>query len=440
VRRAAIGVAVVFVACGFVFATWASRLVAIRLTLGLDPGQMGLLLLCWSAGSVAAMPLSGRLIRRFGARRVLTGCGCLAAVGLVGAGAAAAAGAVWAVGPLLAALGVGIGVWDVTMNVAATDVEHALARTVMPRFHAGYSLGTVLAGLSGAGLARAGLPVAAHFGAVAAVCLAAVGWGARRLLKGGASDAVRPPAVAGSGPGARPPKPASARQAAAELTSGRPQSTGSPSAGSPSAGRPPAGPPSSRPSSAWLESRVILLGLVVLSLTLAEGAAGDWLASGIVQGFGVPEATGILGLTVFLTVQTAARVFGTRLVDRFGRPAAIRASGICAIAGVALYALAPALPLAFAGAALWGAGAALVFPLGMSAAGDDPARAAARTSVVATIGYGAFLTGPPLLGLLADHTGFRPAMLALAAPAALAVALAQAARRPDAGDRRHRPG
>jgi MFS family permease len=356
---------------------------------------MGLLLLCWSAGSVSAMPLSGRLIRRFGARQVLIVVSVVAVIGLLGAGLAATAGSVIAVGALLAALGVGIGVWDVTMNVAASDTERALARTVMPRFHAGYSLGTVLAGALGAGLAQLGVPVLAHFGLVAALCLGTIGWSVRTLLTGGAADAAQSPTAQ---PGARS-RPA-ARQP---------------------------GAPGHQPS-AWLEPRVLVLGLVVLALSLAEGAAGDWLASGIVQSFGVPEATGIIGLTVFLTAQTAMRVFGTRLVDRFGRPAAIRASGACAMIGVALYGLAPWLPLVLIGAAIWGVGAALVFPLGMSAAGDDPARAAARTSVVATIGYGAFLTGPPLLGLLADQVGFRLAMLALAAPAALAIIFAGVAR------------
>lgn len=58
-----------------------------------------------------------------------------------------------------------------------------------------------------------------------------------------------------------------------------------------------------------------------------------------------------------------------------------------------------------AGAMLWGLGAALGFPVGMSAAGDEPEHAAARVSVVATIGYVAFLAGPPLIGFLGERTG-----------------------------------
>ena len=55
-------------------------------------------------------------------------------------------------------------------------------------------------------------------------------------------------------------------------------------------------------------------------------------------------------------------------------------------------------------------GASLGFPVGMSAAADDPARAAARVSVVSSIGYTAFLAGPPLIGVLAQHDGILVAL------------------------------
>ena len=67
-------------------------------------------------------------------------------------------------------------------------------------------------------------------------------------------------------------------------------------------------------------------------------------------------------------------------------------------------------PVALVGALFWGVGASLGFPVGMSAAADDPARAAARVSVVSSIGYTAFLAGPPLIGVLAQHDGILVAL------------------------------
>ncbi|MGI8614273.1 MAG: hypothetical protein ACR2KL_10100 [Nocardioidaceae bacterium] len=78
---------------------------------------------------------------------------------------------------------------------------------------------------------------------------------------------------------------------------------------------------------------------------------------------------------------------------------------------MALVTLGPVLPVAVVGALLWGAGAALGFPVGMSAAADDPRFAAVRVSVVSSIGYTAFLAGPPLIGFLADAFGIRRALL-----------------------------
>jgi cyanate permease len=62
---------------------------------------------------------------------------------------------------------------------------------------------------------------------------------------------------------------------------------------------------------------------------------------------------------------------------------------------------------------LWGVGASLGFPVGMSAAADDPHGAAVRVSVVSSVGYTAFLAGPPLVGQLAepDRLGVLRALL-----------------------------
>ena len=96
--------------------------------------------------------------------------------------------------------------------------------------------------------------------------------------------------------------------------------------------------------------------------------------------------------------------------------------------GLGLFVFAGNVWLAAVGAALWGVGAALAFPMGMSAAADDPKHAAARVSVVSTIGYVAFLAGPPLLGYLGDLTGIHLALLAIGAPILVALLLAGAAK------------
>jgi fucose permease len=170
---------------------------------------------------------------------------------------------------------------------------------------------------------------------------------------------------------------------------------------------------------------------MVLGLALAEGAAGDWVALALADGYGVSQAVGAAGYSVFVCAMAAGRFLGTPVLNRHGRVLALRACGVLALLGLAVFVLAPALWLAFAGLVVWGLGASLGFPVGMSAAADDPVHAAARVSVVSTIGYGAFLCGPPLLGFVAEFTGVRYSLLTVLLFVVVSVALAgQAARRP----------
>jgi len=137
----------------------------------------------------------------------------------------------------------------------------------------------------------------------------------------------------------------------------------------------------------------------------------------------VSDALGALAFGVFVAAMTAMRFAGTVLLDRFGRVRVLRVCAATGLVGLLVFGVVGSPVLALAGAALWGVGAALGFPVGMSAASDEPARAAARVSVVSTIGYVAFLAGPPLLGMLADHVGYRGALLVIAAPLVLSFAL-----------------
>jgi MFS family permease len=174
---------------------------------------------------------------------------------------------------------------------------------------------------------------------------------------------------------------------------------------------------------------------MVLALALAEGTANDWLAVALVDGYGVSHAVGVGGFALFVVAMTATRWWGTSLLDRFGRRAVLWATMGTAGVGVTLLALGVHPALAVIGIVLWGAGASLGFPVGMSAAAYDPARAAVRLSVVSTIGYGAFLAGPPLLGFLADEVGTLPALMAVALALVPAVFAVPAARETEiAGD------
>jgi MFS family permease len=384
-ERTKAAVAVVFLANGLAFASWVARVPAIRDTLDFTPGRLGLMLLAVSAGTMVALPLSGIIVGKVGpARTVMIGIG-FGAVGLLALALGLSSGTVPLVALALLCYGVGTSVWDVAMNVEGADVERRIGRTLMPRFHAAFSLGTVLGALIGAGCARGGvsLPVqlVVTVAGVVVVGLLAV----RSFLP------------------VRPAEPGEA--------------TGSVRA-------------------AWREPRTLLIGLLVLAFALCEGVANDWLALSLVDGYGTGEAVGAIGYGAFVTAMTLGRLVGGTFVERYGRVATLRVTGVLGAAGVLAVVASPGLAGALVGAVLWGLGASLGFPLGMSAAADEEASAAARVSVVSSIGYAAFLGGPPLVGLLADAIEVHRAILVALVAAVVGLTVAAVARppvRPDGG-------
>jgi hypothetical protein len=93
------------------------------------------------------------------------------------------------------------------------------------------------------------------------------------------------------------------------------------------------------------------------------------------------------------------------------------------VLGVALFAYGRNIEVAFVGVTLWGTGVSLGFPVGMSAGADEPGAAAARVAVISSIGYCAFLGGPPLIGFLGQRYTVAHALLAVAVAAAIACAV-----------------
>lgn len=372
-------VAVVFVLNGACLASFVSRVPDVRSNLSLSNGSLGLLLLAIAAGSVLALPSSGWFIVRSSPAVVVRAGAVLGACGLTVASVGAdlvSSVPITAVG--LFCYGVGMGVWDVAMNVDGAEVERRLGRTIMPRFHAGFSFGTVAGSALGVLMSALHVPMGLHVSGV--VIVAAV-------VAGAASGRFLPPV----------PGPEVAE----------------------------------RPRSAWLEPRTLAIGVMVLLFALTEGTANDWLALAVIDGYGAAHWVGVSGFFVFVCAMTTGRLVGPVALDRFGRAPVLWASAGAALVGVLLVVYGGHVGLVAVGIVLWGLGASLGFPVGMSAAADDPVRAAARLSVVSTIGYTAFLAGPPLLGQLADRVGTLDSLLVVAVlmvPAALAVFAARPAR------------
>lgn len=381
-RSAVWATRLVFAVNGGLFATWVSRIPAIRDDLGASERGLGFALLFTAIGSLLAMPTSGRLVSAVGARAVMTACIVICVLAYPALGVAPN---LVVLSLVLLALGAGVGVWDVAMNVSAHAVETVAGRTLMPGFHAGWSVGTVVGAGIGALAARAGLAPAVHFGLSSVV----VGVVATVMVRSMPDRAGEPEDRDAAGEHHVPPHRALVR-----------------------------------------DPRLIGLGVMTFCAAWAEGAANDWLALMLTDDRDATGALAALGFAVFAGAMTVARLAGNGVVESLGRVRALRIGAVVSAVGVTVLLTVPVLGVSYVGALLWGLGIAVAFPLAMSAAGETPGRGPSAIATVATIAYAGFLVGPPLIGNVAHVVGLDRALWVVVALTAGIFVLAGTARNP----------
>lgn len=392
-------VATVFAVSGVLMAQAYARMPTLRDQVSASSAQLGFALVGLGAGSVLAMPWTGRIVERWGSRHVIA----VAAVLSVGGWA----GLAWvrsplALGLVMGCLGAGVGVWDVAMNGQGHHVERLRGRSLMPRLHGAFSGGTLFGALLGAGAARLSVPLSVQLPVMSAAALVAVLLAVRSFVPDGSEGraaADRPAAAPQTGSGTVPDVVPEAVPGSVAV--------------------------GASPRASRITRLELLIGLITLSTAIGEGASGDWLGLLLVDVRGAPEAVGALTFAAFNLTMLLGRLAGGPAIERWGRVMVLRLSGACAATGVLLLCLVPSLTVALLGGLLWGLGLATVFPATMSAAGEIHGRGHRAIGVVSTIGYGGFLLGAPSIGLLTAHFGLDRALLVVAGFAVLIVILAR---------------
>lgn len=351
VRRDLVAVFVCFGLCGVAVGSWISRIPAARDQLDAALTVVGLVLLCMGLGSLITLPFGGRLIHRFSARVM-----CMAG-GIVMAGALAVLPLVRSpliFGPVLLVAGAALACWELALNVHGAAAEKAAGRAVMPALHGLWSGGAMLGSAVGAVMASNGVGMGRHFWivlptvAVVNVIFAAR-WGDHRA-----------------------PVAADGRR--------------------------------TRPAMKALTPAIMLLAVIILCSNTGEGTASDWLALYVHDQRGLSQGLAAATYTTYAVTSTTGRLLGGLVVDRLGRLATLRISGLLTFLAIAVVLFVPGPVAPYIGAALWGFGLAVVFPTVITIAGIRGGdNAAGAIAAVSTLGYGSFLTAPPLIGLIADH-------------------------------------
>ena len=363
----------------------------IRDQLGCTPTQLAFALVCMGIGSVLGMPFTGRLVDRYSSRTVSV---VAIIICLGGWTMVPMARSVPALALMLLLIGLGTGVGDVAMNVQGHLVEERRRKVLMPYWHGLFSLGAVSGALAGALAASIGLPIAWQLPGVSVVLMIAMWLATTRYI----------------------PDAGLHSSASSEPIFDEPQVLALDRSPRDQLGR------------TALQPVEILLGIITFATALGEGAANDWLALMLVDNRGAPAAVGALTFAGFNVTMAIGRFTGGVVIQRYGRAPVLRIAGLLACTGVAGLCLVNSTLIALLGALAWGLGLSVVFPSAMSAAGEVPGRGSRAIAVVATIGYGGFLLGAPLIGFLAHMMPLDRALLAVALLVLLIAVLAPAAR------------
>jgi len=365
-RRAHVAIALTFVAFGTVDGTWVARLPALKHRLGLDSGELGLVIFSVSLAATLLLPVSGWLTSRRGSRGP-TGLGLL--VTAAGLTAAAFAPSLYTLVPAACLLGAGFSVVDVAANAHGVALEQRLGRPVLSALHGAWSFGLLAGSGIAAGAAAAGVGLRAQFPAVSlGVVVAAIVLGPRLLP--GAEDAAVDTA-----------------------------------------------------HFAWPGGALALPALLTFCSMFVESATMNWSAVFLSGPAHASAAVGAGGVVAYSVAMVAARLAGDSLTARFGVAGLARRGGALTCAGVAL-ALVPRSPVpALAGFALVGAGcAALVPALFRVAAAAPGVSSGAGIAAVATAGYTGGVVNGPAIGFLARGVGLTAA-LSLVAVAGAVIAM-----------------
>lgn len=355
---------VIFTMSGISISTWFSRTPEVRDLLQADTGTMGLILLGLSVGSIVGLILSNVFVRKKGGRVAIVVSAFLMFIGFSTLAIGAALSSTLIVTAGLFLFGSGSGMCNVAMNLEGTEIEYQIKRTILPILHASFSIGTLIGAGAGILFIYLGVSVFIHLLTIALLFFLSILICTRFIPHGTGKDQDE----------------TQTESVEASQTS-------------------------------WLNKRTISLAMIALCLAFVEGSANDWIPLAMVDGYQVSHSMSTVIYALFLCGMISGRLLSGRFIDRFGRVLLLRIAILSAAAGLFLVILKISLVVCMISIFLWGLGASLGFPLTISAAGDDSRYAVKRVSIVTLSGYTASLSGPPVLGLLANQVGLLHAFI-----------------------------
>jgi MFS family permease len=365
---------------GAIFANLVPHYPEIKDDLHLSNAIYGATIAAFSGGALMAGVAAGVLIRRYRSARVAVvatvGLAVFVVVAAVARDAIVLAAALFLAGACDALA-------DVAQNAHGLRVQRDYGRSIINSFHAVWAVGAILGGLTGAAVIALDIPRGVHLIVVALVACA-LALTAARFLLGGPEHEDHPAAqrAVSAGPG---------------------RGVG-----------------------------LTLLALVVIGIAGAtvEDSGSSWATLYLQDTLHAPPAIAVFGYIALVGFMFVGRLFGDRLVDRFGERSVVKAGGLLTAAGMGAALAFPTVAGTIAGFAAAGLGVATLIPAAMHTADQLPGlRPGTGLTVVTWLMRVGFLGAPLLVGFIADAAGLRVGLLIVPVAGVLASLLAGALAR-----------
>jgi MFS family permease len=346
-----IAVSSFFFLAGLCFASWASRIPAIQLKLGLSNAALGTVLLGLPCGLFVSLPVAGWSVARYGSKIIAMGAATLYAITLPLLGIAH--NKIELFGTLFL-FGMGGNLLNISMNTQAVGTENLYGRSIMASYHGLWSLAGFTGAAAGTLFVGLGLAPFTHFLVIGSLALGIVITASRYLLGEDVNRQEKQPLLA---------KP---------------------------------------------DGTLISLGLIAFCSMICEGAMFDW--SGVYFQKVVQPVNGMVtaGYTAFMSTMATGRFVGDWVTTKVGKQKTLLASGILTATGLLIAVVFPYFLSALLGFLFVGAGVSSVVPLIYSSAGKSKQLSpGVAIAAVSTIGYLGFLFGPPCIGFIAQISSLR---------------------------------
>jgi MFS family permease len=350
-RAMRIAVSCFYFCMGFSFASWASRIPDIKTRLHLSTGELGSILLALPIGQLLMMPVSGRLVTKYGSKSILSFAIFLYALELTNLGWAARG---WQLALALFVFGIVGNMSNISVNTQGALAEKIYGRPIMTSFHGVWSLSGFSGALFGSLMMNLRLDPHQHFFVVAGLVFLTVFIARKYLIEGSSEPAEKKKFF-------------------------------------------------SRP-----EGVLIKLGVIAFCSMSAEGMMFEWSGVYFREIVKAPAALVLLGYTTFMVMMATGRFLGDRVIAAIGRKKTLQISGLLVLTGLLISAFFPYLATATMGFFIVGLGVSSVIPTIYSTAVRSAKVAPGMALAgVSSIGFLGFLMGPPLIGYIAQVSSLR---------------------------------